>query len=84
MRITPEDILTGGLGLVVALFVIAAVLAWISVDAPARFLALYGNAFSASRPRHGGVRGPSITHRAGEARGSVSYSGGLRACPPKK
>jgi len=29
MKITPEDILTGGLGLVVVLFATAAVLAWI-------------------------------------------------------
>jgi hypothetical protein len=30
MRVTPEDILTGGLGLVVVLFVIVGVLAWIT------------------------------------------------------
>jgi hypothetical protein len=29
LNVTPEHILTGGLGLVVVLFVVAAVLAWI-------------------------------------------------------
>ena len=61
MRVTPEDILTGGLGLVVVLFVIVDVLAWITWMRRLGFWHFMG----ASRPRHGGVRGPSITHRAG-------------------
>ena len=50
MKITPEDILTGGLGLVVVLFVIVGVLAWISGCAGSVF-GTFWEGFSASRPQ---------------------------------
>ena len=54
MKIALEDILTGGLGLVVVLLAIAGVLAWVGWMRRLGFWH-FGNAFSASRPRHGGA-----------------------------
>ena len=61
MRVTPEDVLTGGLGLVVVLFVIVGVLAWITWMRRLGFWHFMG----ASRPRHGGSVGQVSLTRTG-------------------
>ena len=63
MRVTPEDILTGGLGLCRGALCDRRRARMDHVDAPARFLALYGA--HASRPRHGGSVGQVSLRRAG-------------------
>ena len=65
MKIALEDILTGGLGLVVVLLANRRRAGPGRMDAPARFLALFWNAFSASRPHHGGSVGQVSLSRTG-------------------
>jgi len=60
MRVTPEDILTGGLGLVVVLFVIVGVLAWITWMRRLGFWHFLGMSQRLSAPPWR-IRGPSIT-----------------------
>jgi len=60
MRVTPEDILTGGLGLVVVLFVIVGVLAWITWMRRLGFWHFLGMLQRLSAPPWR-IRGPSIT-----------------------
>ena len=60
MRVTPEDILTGGLGLVVVLFVIVGVLAWITWMRRLGFWHFWERLQRLSAPPWR-IRGPSIT-----------------------
>ena len=60
MSVTPEDILTGGLGLVVVLSAIAAVLAWIGRMRRLGFGTFWERLQRLSAPPWR-IRGPSIT-----------------------
>jgi len=76
MKITPEDILTGGLGLVVVLFAMAAVLAWVGWMRRLGFWHFLG---TPSGPLGPAVADPWAKYHSvepDEARVSVSYSGG--------
>jgi hypothetical protein len=84
MKIALEDILTGGLGLVVMLCAIAGVLAWITWMRRLGFWHFLG---TPSAPLAPAMADPwAKYHSVNRVRRavSVSYSGGLRACPPKK
>ena len=83
MKITPEDILTGGLGLVVALFGSSACSHGSHGCAGSVFGTLWERLQRLCPTMSESVGQVSLIE-PGEARGSVSYSGGLRACPPKK
>ena len=66
MKIALEDILTGGLGLVVVMLAIAGVLAWVGWMRRLGFWHFLG--------RHSAPLGPS--------RAELSYRGGLSSCRP--
>ena len=80
MKIALEDILTGGLGLVVVMLAIAGVLPGSDGCAGS----VFGTLWVPLGPAMAESVGQVSLIEPGEARGSVSYSGGLRACPPKK
>ena len=77
MSVTPEDILTGGLGLVVVLSAIAAVLAWIGWMRRLGFWHFLGTPSAPLGPAMADPWAKYHSVEPGEARG------GLRACRRK-